>query len=149
MQAKVANVSEEFRTSWDELNTANVALMHRKLADGILRRNEGVDIGVGLQEIGWTTGSSAQASSGGVSPDAPKMPRPPRGSSSSSSSSTAVVPMMLAAPAPLRSFAIYTFGADKLAGRFRNSRAASEIRGMVSTKGGPPVPVPDELVCPP
>ena len=146
MQAKVANVSEEFRTSWDELNTANVALMRRKLADGILRRNQGVDIGVGLQEIGWTTGSSAQASSGGVSPDAPKMPRPPRGSSSAT---TAVVPMMLAAPAPLLSFAIYTFGVDKLAGRFRDSRAASEIRGMVSTKGGPPVPVPDELVCPP
>ena len=130
--------------------------MRRKLADGILRRNEGVDIGVGLQEIGWTTGSSTQASSGGVSPDkkipaAPsekKMPRPP-GGSSSSSSSTAVVPMMLAAPAPLLSFAIYTFGVDKLAGRFRDSRAASEIRGMVSTKGGPPVPVPDELVCPP
>jgi hypothetical protein len=156
VQAKVANVSEEFRTSsWDELNTANVALMRRKLADGILRRNQGIDIGVGLQEVSWTAGPSTQASSGGVSPDknilagplAKKMPRPFGGSSSSS---TAVVPRMLAEPAPpLLSFAIYTFGVDKLAGRFRDSRAASEIKGMVSTKGGPPVPVPHDLVCPP
>jgi hypothetical protein len=161
VQAKVANVSEEFRTSsWGDLDAANVRLMRRKLADGILRRNEGIEIGVALHEVRWGANSSAEASSGGVSPETvgakknkpaepieKKMPRP----GSSSSSSTAALPMTRAAPAPLEvlSFAIFTFGVDKLAGRFRESRTASEIRGMVSTKGGPPVPVPDELVCPP
>jgi hypothetical protein len=162
--AKVANVSAGFRdATWDQINTANIEMMRRKLTAGILRRNEGNDIGVQMVEVAWrqtqqrrTAASSAAASSGGVSPDVVVVhpvkpaetttPRPIGGSSSSSSTSIAI-PSAIAMEK--LTFAIYTFGVDKLAGRYDHSKFAQQIRDMVSLRGGPPVPIPGALVFPP
>ena len=116
----------------------------------------GIEIGVQLVEVSWkytgAAASSAAASSGGVSPEVPpvepaeaKMPRPIRGSSSSSSMA---MPPVIAAPHEKFTFAIYTFGVDKLVGRFTSSRSAREIKDTVSQRGGPPVPIPGVVVFP-
>ena len=47
------------------------------------------------------------------------------------------------------SFRLLTFGVNKLAGTYPRSRVASQIREMTTTRGGPPVAVPvDLLSCP-
>ena len=142
-EEKVRNVPAEWADKdWSEMNDMSLKIARGKLKKGLVERNEGVAIGLPLDEVefvyppGPVTKRVATAS-GGKTPGATalpmKLPTPP----------PSVRPMQTEEE-PV--FQLFTFGCQKFAGRYRRSQAAREMRNLTDTRGGRPVPVPEDLL---
>jgi hypothetical protein len=165
VKAKVANLSSEWADqSWDDINAANMRLSKKLLQEKRTRRNIGTPIGlpmirVEFEERDGAMGDSRNKSNitfGGLSPmeiDA-DMAQP---SASSSSGAVFEAPPIASAIGQARqqpkrgTFVVYTFGTVKLGKvrRYRGSANAQAMCALTDTRGGPPVPVPLQMLSAP